>query len=297
MGRINIEDSLYKDLRWQRFSMHVGDLYRAKGMLLTAWTIAQDNWIKYRAIPIKAWPKELDPLIDFELAVRLNVGSEEFVYVKGSKEQFRWIEQRSKAGSSKSEKKIKSAEKARETRKNKKERVLNGSSEKHSVKSERSLNETERKETGLNGSEPPTHSLTLSHALSLSPSSGSVSKKDSVLSEHSKKAQLFIGTYCQLFKARHGSNPKILGKDSGIAGRLAKQLSDDDIKRLLTAFFSMPDSWLFKAKHPIAAFEMKLNEIVVFANSGNFTTKTQAQQADAFATNAVLLDQVRRGEV
>lgn len=293
MARINIEEKLFTDPRWMDLLTKVGCQYKAKGLLLTAWTIAQKHWLKSKVIPEKAWPKDLDVLIEVELATRRQDGS---VYVKGSKKAFLWLEQKSRAGSVKSDKKIAGAEKARKVRKNKSEQDLNGRSDNASNNSERMMIGEERGETGLNGSEPPFSLLSSPSSSFSSLSSSSDSKKSSVPSEHSKKAQLFVAAYCQLFKARYGMNPKILGKDSGIASRLSKQLSEDDIKKFLTAFFSMPDAWLVKAKHPLGAFEMKLNEIVVFANSGNFTTKTQANQADAFATNAVLLDQVRRGE-
>jgi hypothetical protein len=255
-------------------------------------------------IPQKSWFKEFDVLVDVEFATKRADGN---YYIKGSKKHLAFLDANSKNGMKgglvKSDKKTQAAAKngMKGGRPQKsglgysREIITFEDSESQSsnqIKQQKNPSETEAKPTEANRNEA---SISISNSFSNS-SSNSDSKKISVLSEHSKKAQLFVGTYCQLFKARHGSNPKILGKDSGIAGRLAKQLSEDDIKKLLTAFFSMPDAWLFKARHPIAAFEMKLNEIVVFANSGNFTTKTQANQADAFATNAVLLDQVRRGE-
>lgn len=311
MARINIEDSLYADNRWLQLVIKCGCQYKAKGILFSAWALAQKNWLAHRCIPGKAWSQDFEVLIEVELATRRADGT---IYIKGSKKAFAWLEQRSEAGaiggSRKSEKKTQAAA----SNGSKGGRPLSSRSLKDSEnrwvsdekyrreKSKSKSNVLEENPSGTQAepkreeSEPKLLTPTLSHSPSLPLFSDSDSKKDSVLSEHSKKAQLFVGTYCQLFKARYGMNPKILGKDAGIASRLSKQLSEDDIKKLLHAFFSMPDAWLVKAKHPVGSFEMKLNEIVVFANSGNFTTKTQANQADAFATNAVLLDQVRRGE-
>jgi hypothetical protein len=59
----------------------------------------------------------------------------------------------------------------------------------------------------------------------------------------------------------------------------------------------MPDAWLVKVKHPLAALETKLNEIVVFAESGQFTTQRQVRDADNSVSNAMLLAKVQRGEI
>ncbi len=111
------------------------------------------------------------------------------------------------------------------------------------------------------------------------------------------KTNFLIAKYCEAWKVRYGSNPPITGKDSGIAKRLAKNLSEDGISKYLDAFFSMPDAHTIKAKHPFEIFEMKLKEIAVFADSGKFVTRTQANQADCFASNQILLEKVRSGEL
>jgi len=115
-------------------------------------------------------------------------------------------------------------------------------------------------------------------------------------SSNSQKASAFVAAYCIRFKTRWGDSPEIMGKDAGIAKRLAKTLGQDKFELYLDAFFSMPDAWLVKIKHPLAAFESKLNEIVVYANTGNFTTSRQVQQADDHASNMLLLQQVREGK-
>lgn len=112
-----------------------------------------------------------------------------------------------------------------------------------------------------------------------------------------KGANEFIAAYCERFKRRWGMNPPIQPKDAGIAGRLAKGLTPERRDLYLDAYFAMPDAALVKAKHPINLFELKLNEVSVFAESGEFTTARQARQADDSATNALLLERVRRGEL
>lgn len=96
MARINIEESLYRDTRWLRLVAKVGCEYKALGMITTAWTLAQRHWLAKGMVPEKVWPKDLDLLIEFELANRIEGG----VYVKGSKTAFKWLEQRSAAGRS-----------------------------------------------------------------------------------------------------------------------------------------------------------------------------------------------------
>lgn len=168
MARINLEDSLYRDPRWMNLILKVGCPYRAKGILVTAWAIAQENWLKYRAVPEKAWLKDLDVLLDCEFAAQVEVEGKRMIYVKGSKNQFAWLEQRSKAGKSKSEKKLHSVEKARH---NISREItgdndgLNGRSMTQEQKTERELNGTERGLNGtqreLNGSNPLSLSLSL----------------------------------------------------------------------------------------------------------------------------------------
>ena len=103
MARINIEDSLFKDSRYEELLLRTGCKYKTLGFLTKAWIIAQTHWLKHKSVPSLAWPKELEILIEVEFARRNDDGS---VYVKGSKKAFKWLEARSKGGQSKSNKKI-----------------------------------------------------------------------------------------------------------------------------------------------------------------------------------------------
>lgn len=95
MARINIENSLFKDARFLDLIIHCGCRFKALGLITSAWILAQEHWLKYRAIPKKAWAKELDILVKLELAEPLENGD---IYVKGSKKAFSWLEQKSEAG-------------------------------------------------------------------------------------------------------------------------------------------------------------------------------------------------------
>lgn len=111
--------------------------------------------------------------------------------------------------------------------------------------------------------------------------------------------QAFIALYCDKWRQRYKLNqsPPITGKDAGIARRLTKNLPIDRLELLLAAFFVMPDAHLVKAKHPLELFEMKMKEIAVFAESGQFTTRSEANQFDKLAQNEMVLMKLERGEL
>jgi len=95
MARVNIEDSLFKDNRYTDLIIKTGCQYKAIGLVTSAWILAQEHWIKHRCVPAKAWRKDLNILIEVELAELLENGD---VYVKGSKTAFLWLEQKVEAG-------------------------------------------------------------------------------------------------------------------------------------------------------------------------------------------------------
>lgn len=111
---------------------------------------------------------------------------------------------------------------------------------------------------------------------------------------HAQKARGFIAAYCSLFHDKWGFNPDIRGKEAGIAKRVVKDLSEEKFLSYLNAFFNMPDAWLQKAKHPLAMFETKINEIAAFANNGTFVTNAQVRQGDEMASNMMLLNKIRK---
>lgn len=120
---------------------------------------------------------------------------------------------------------------------------------------------------------------------------------ENLSASHSQKTKVFVARYCENFKIRYGSNPIIKGKESGIAKRLAKDLSEEKITLYLDAFFQMPDSFLVKSKHPLALFETKFNEVTVFAHSGQFTTMKQARQVDDAVNTQNILQMIENGEI
>lgn len=112
-----------------------------------------------------------------------------------------------------------------------------------------------------------------------------------------QKTKLLIATYCEQFKLKYSTNPEIGGKDAGIAKRISKDWTEEKISVYTEAFFNMPDAELTKKRHPLFLFEIKKNEVTVFANSGKFVTNRQATQQDASNSNAILLQKVREGKL
>lgn len=98
MARLNIEDSLWADPRFQDLMIAVGSRYMAKGIVIELWTMAQKFWLASggRGIPKPAWeaagmPPEL-------LQCKLAKDNGDFIYAAGSKEQFSWLNQKSESG-------------------------------------------------------------------------------------------------------------------------------------------------------------------------------------------------------
>ena len=99
MARINIEDSLFKDIRFDELKMKLGSVDTALGAMVRAWSLAQKWYLKEetcRLIPLSEWKKQR--ISDFIIEVGLAEVRENGVYVAGSDEQFAWLLQRQLAG-------------------------------------------------------------------------------------------------------------------------------------------------------------------------------------------------------
>lgn len=111
------------------------------------------------------------------------------------------------------------------------------------------------------------------------------------------KSNQFIAAYCERFKVRWGHNPEIFPKHAGIVKALAKTLTLEKFEFYMDAYFLMPDSWVVKAKHPLEFFQLKFNEIQVFAQSGKFMTLRQSQQADDAVAVGDQIQRIRDGKL
>lgn len=262
VARINIEDDFFDDA--VGVIAAVGDVDKVYGNALRFFRYAQSRHKKGRLITEDEFKSMgfLEALIPV-FAKRTPSG----IQAAGAKKHFKWLEQKIESGR------------------------LGGQV---SAKRPRDAKGRLQKLSPQLDFSPSEHQPSYSSSLSYSSSSSDSLKNPT---DSTKKAKAFIAGYCERFKTRYGHNPEVLGKQAGIAKRISKTLSEEKVGLYLDAFFSIPDSWLVKSKHPLELFENKFNEIVVFANSGAFTTKREANQADASVALHTQLEQIRRGEI
>lgn len=277
MARINIEDCWWTDPRRSKLARILGDERLADGSAVRMWRLAQEFWKDER----KLVPSHIfETLDDHQALVGCGLASlgDDGYYVRGSSQYLEWvIEQRAKSKKGGQE----SAKRPRDAKGRLIKSEANGPAKV----------QAESKQIQVSGSYSDSSSGSISDSDSTS-DSGITSS-----SNLQKKANAFIVRYCENFKFKYGSSPEIQGKESGIAKRVTKNIGLDKINLYLDAYFQLPDAYVVKAKHPVYLFEAKLNEITVFANSGKFTTLKQAHQADESASNMILLEKVRRGEL
>ncbi len=100
MARINVEDEIGNDPRFIRLLMNLkGDYYKALGFCVGAWRMGQKYYKDVEAkgiIPFEEWDQtEFGAnFVECGLAVKTENG----IYVKGSKDKFAWLDQKSEAG-------------------------------------------------------------------------------------------------------------------------------------------------------------------------------------------------------
>lgn len=267
MARLNIEDEFFDDVA--AVGARMGDIDRAAGQALRLIRYAQTQIKKGVAITYQDFSERFSDMLMPEFARRVG----DMIEVRGAKTHFAWLDQKREAGSAGGK------ESAKRPRNSKGQL-------------------TKAKQTPSDEVQAKPSDIQPSYSSSYS-SSYSDSHSNSSITQISPKANAndFIVAYCDRFKGRWGENPHITGKDAGIAKRLGKTLSLAKFSHYLDAFFEMPDAWLVKIKHPLSAFETKLNEIVVFANTGQFTTNKQSQQADESVSNALLMRKIDEGKI
>ena len=90
MARINIEHSIFNDIRFSNLIIKMGDRRLAIGHLVDAWILAQKAVGSGTVfIPIDDW--NMQQISDLVLEVGLAEITQDGVYVKGTKEYFKWI--------------------------------------------------------------------------------------------------------------------------------------------------------------------------------------------------------------
>ena len=288
MARINIEESIWIDPRFLKLCVKLGDQFRAVGMVVMAWRLAQEFWCpSKRMIPKRRWADAELPDLLFECGLAELQGDE--VYVRGTAESFSWYFDRIDSG----------------------RRGGKASAEKRKTKSkQRSTGGQPTLEQPLSNpqptlEQPSTKSKQIQPSLSLSSSSSS-SLSSSESSNYTKNenetedagegenpVREFIGLYCELWKSRYKTNPEMGGKPAGVAKRLVKNLGIRRARELVYAYLEMNDIWFIQQRHDLTTLESKLSAVVIYADTGATVTQGELRQADKTQTNRNVWDSLK----
>ena len=94
-----------------------------------------------------------------------------------------------------------------------------------------------------------------------------------MINKHTNEA---IARYADVFKEKHGVGFKCSAKDTGCLKRLVRDVGIGDLIDYIYAYFELPDATLEQKRHPVALLEARLNEVRVFAETGQYMTQQQA---------------------
>lgn len=96
MARINVEDELFADFRFQDLCSTLGDIEKALGKMVRLWIVAQKYWVDNQAlIPFQVFEKgPWEACLNAGLVEKRDTG----YYVCGSEKQFSWLTKASEAG-------------------------------------------------------------------------------------------------------------------------------------------------------------------------------------------------------
>jgi hypothetical protein len=257
MARINFEDSVLKDGRFIDLAIKMGSRRTALGALLEAYLVAQRYWVpSEKRIPTEVYGRErlATELIEVGLAEQTDDG----VYIRGSKEQFAWLVQRSRAGSVK------------------KPRTKSLGKKKSGTK---------RDETEVNGSERVETSL-LSSPSSFLPSHSSelYSVGQNSFADVKSPVGFFIGKYVQAYQKRFGderARPDLRGKAQGLIKNFLKETPLDRAVALIETYLTMNDQWFITKGYDFVTFNENVSKIALALDTGKRITQAEARGAES----------------
>lgn len=240
MPRLNIEDSIFRDDRFMDLVALTGCRYKALGMLTGCWMLAQETWLKHRMIPADRWRDDMDPVIQCGLATRAPCGG---TIVRGAEKQFAWLDQRSEAGSTMTDKRREHLAKARAA--------------KSSIRdAENSIRKPEKSKRDLNGSIPLTLTPTLTLTLNTNNNTNTSTKPVA-------EASPVRMAYREAYKNRYGLDPTWAAKENSLAKQLVARVGIAEAERLARNYPGYPDPWHTKQKHPFALLVSQLDKVRV----------------------------------
>lgn len=260
MARVNIEDTLWTDLRFMRLCVLLGDELRAIGAIVGAFRLAQKFWFpEKKPIPELQFNCSRLPLalVESGLVVQGDGG----FYVCGSEEQFAWLFHRQAGGKASVDARNKKRKKANLT-------AVNSSS------------------TALENSQEDASSYSSSFSSSLS-NSGSESKN---LPEGSKappvpsKGSLVWEAYREAYWKRYGIEPVRNAMVNSQCAQLAKRLGDES-KHVVGFYLNHPDAFYVRNRHPIGFLVKDAEKIRTDWKMGEGISTTRARQTELAVDN------------
>lgn len=259
MARINIEDSLYRDIRFISLVGKLGSVEMALGSLFRAYALAQEWFLSdetARLIPLSKWKQQLikDEIIEVGLAEVRG----EYVYVAGSEVQFAWLLQKSEAGKQ------------------------GGRPKKKAYETGRFSNESERN-SPESGSKPLTLSLPLSHNTK-EPSGGGAAappakKKANRTPPNNPHFGTLVGNYVDFFKGKYGGAEPDRGEVAiACLKRVFNSNGYERTRNLLEVYFQIEDAWIKRKHHDMATFEKCINQLSVAMTKGSEMTQVNWEE-------------------
>jgi hypothetical protein len=247
MARTNFHDEVYKDPNYATLMLEVGDVYRTKGLLVTAWELAQTYWLAHKGVPEEKWPNDLAVLEKHKFARRETRDSGVFVYVSGSKDHCAFLEKQSKAG-----------KKGGQSRSPKK--LVN-------LKQFRSQTEATpkpRPKPNRNLGNPTEVSCSNSGSISNFP----IPSESGVAPPANAAGKNPVGLWMEAYKQKYGVRYELQKKDAGILTGFAAERTREKMVLLFACYLAIDDPFYSSQRHPLSLFFRDLPKISVAAQTG-----------------------------
>lgn len=280
MARINIEDRLWKDPRYELLVAKIGE-NRSLAQLIKLWKLGQKYW----ALGEKPIPEEVYRSKRFSKALE----DAEFVkkhddgyYVKGSKRRFSWLLQKIEAG-----KRGGSAPKQSQKQKTVKNQ-----------QSKESVSQSVQKAGEQACEKPPI--LPPSSA----PKREQTTKREAFPSETTRPSAaskrgdtaFVVAIFCSEYRRRYDVAYRVTGKDIATLKRIEIDVGKDVYKRLCQAYMEMVDPWFLNKRHDVTTFGANLAKVSQFEQTGKHVSQREIREIDNKAANENMISKVERGE-
>lgn len=273
MARINIEDDIHKDKRFIKLIIALdGDLDRAIGALVRAWTLGQKHWKNNKSrIPLREWKdQEINPAIIEVGLAKIIDGS---VHVCGAEEQFAWLNQRVLAGAK--------GGRARPSKINN----LAASGGKRS----------------LDPAKPLTPTPTLSPTLSLFPSPPQTPEENKTISRKSKisgpSGVKVWESYREAYKTRYGVEPLRNAMVNKFCQTVVKSVGEEDGINLVKFYLSHNEAFYLKVTHSLNILIRDLQPLMTQMKRGKKFTNNDIRQFEKSQHYRDQMDRIDKGEL